>query len=80
MKIREDLRRDGFSFCSRLLAELATAQVADVLGILVNVSELLPENVIGTRTKKNPACIEVDRALEQRAGYKTLFPTHRVLM
>jgi L-asparagine oxygenase len=45
-KIREDLRRDGFSFCSRLLAELATAQVAHVLGILVNVSELLPESGI----------------------------------
>jgi hypothetical protein len=41
-KILADLRQDGFSFCPRLLAGLATAQVASVLGSLVDVSKFLP--------------------------------------
>ena len=45
-KIRAELSRDGFSFCPGLFADLATAQVARVLGSLLSLSELFPESGI----------------------------------
>ena len=45
-KIRADLKRDGFGFYPRLLAELVTTQVANIVGSLANLSQLLPESAI----------------------------------
>jgi L-asparagine oxygenase len=45
-KIRADLKRDGFGFYPRLLAEMATSQVANILGSLANLSRLFPESGI----------------------------------
>jgi L-asparagine oxygenase len=50
VKILADLKRDGFSFYPRLLVELATAQVANILGSTANLSQLLPESGIPVQT------------------------------
>jgi len=38
-KVRADLARNGFSFCQRLLPDLSSGQVANLLGAVVDLSE-----------------------------------------
>ena len=71
------LKRDGFCICPRLLPDLTTAQIADKLGKIVEIPDLLPASGIGAVQTLVPRSVN-DVAQNQYSGNYGFeeFPLH----